>query len=251
VTIKAAAVCALVILSTPAAAQGWGPYGPGGYGPVGYPEIRASLRDHGLRPISQPVLSGRYVVIRAVDRAGEPVRVLMSARYGDVIEVTRLSSGPGVSAYEPRPFRPYMLYPERRYPPLERRAARPDLMYEPEESVPPKAGPNGSDLAPTGRAAAPNAGARSAALTPNRTPTPRPRPAAAGTTAAVTPAPTARDTKPAPAATATKSAPAASAAKPSPAAAAAALSTPEAPAVTGSTPLPDGRHTFPPAATLE
>jgi hypothetical protein len=259
VTIKAAAVCALVMLSTPAAAQGWGSYGP----IFDHQEIRASLRAEGLRPISQPVLSGRYVVIRAVDRYGEPVRVLMSARYGDVIEVTRLSQRPVVRAYEPRPFRPYVVYPDRRYAPLERRAARPDLMYEPEDSPPPRAG----EFPPNGRAAPPTAPSRTAALTPNRTPTPRPRPAAAGTTAAVTPAPAATETRPLPASRGSKPAPAATAAKPapesapkqaaspeskpSPAAAAAALSTPDASA-TGSTPPPrDGRHSFPPAATLE
>ena len=103
--IKAAAVCALVMLSSPAAAQGWGPYGPGGYGAVGFHEIRASLRAHGLRPMSQPVLSGRYVVIRAIDRDGLPVRVLLSARFGDVVDVRPLPSAQVAGIYEPRPFR--------------------------------------------------------------------------------------------------------------------------------------------------
>jgi hypothetical protein len=236
VNIKAAAVCALVMLSSPAAAQGWGPYGPGGYGAVGFHEIRASLRAHGLRPMSQPVLSGRYVVIRAIDRDGLPVRVLLSARFGDVVDVRPLPSAQVAGIYEPRPFRPYAVYPDRRYPGPEQRAARPDLMAEPPDSLPPNAGPHGADGPPNARAAAPTVPPRTAAVTPNRTPTPRPRPPAAGTTAAVTPAPAATDTKPA--ATA-------------PAAAASALTTPNAPAVTGSTPPPAGRHTFPPAATLE
>ena len=118
--IKALALCALVGLSTPAAAQ-WGPYGPAGYGPVGFHEIRASLRAHGLRPISQPVLTGRYVVIRAVNRYGAPVRVLLSARFGDVVSVTPLATAQVAGFYEPRPFRPYVVYPDRRYETLEPR----------------------------------------------------------------------------------------------------------------------------------
>jgi hypothetical protein len=272
VNIKGLALCALVTLSTPAAAQ-WGPYGPAGYGPVGFHEIRASLRANGLRPISQPVLTGRYVVIRAVDRYGEPVRVLLSARFGDVVSVTPLAGAQVAGAYEPRPFRPYAVYPERRYealePPRRYGAVRPDLMSEPEG--PPASAhstiPNGRDGAPNGRAAAPTAAPRSAAVTPNRTPTPRPRPAAAGATAAVTPAPAAVETKPAPAApaaTETRQAPppaatepkqaatAAEQSKPAPATRAVAPAAPEAPAITGSTtPLPPGRHTFPPTMPLE
>jgi hypothetical protein len=235
VNIKAVAVCALVMLSTPAAAQGWGRYGP----VFDYQEIRASLRAHGLRPISQPVLSGRYVVIRAIDRYGEPMRVLMSARYGDVIEVTPLPPARVARAWEPRPFRPYVVYPARRYEALEPRtgAVRPDLKDMP-------AGPPAA--AHDGYAAVPNPPPRSAALTLGRTPTPRPRPAAAGATAAVTPAPAATESKPAPAAAAPK--PATTAAKQSPPAAAAA---PAAPEVTGSIPPKPAGQAFPAPAPLE
>jgi hypothetical protein len=177
-----------------------------------------------------------------------PVRVLLSARFGDIVDVRPLPSAQVAGIDEPRPFRPYVVYPERRHPAFAHRAARPDLMAEPPESMPPAAGPYGADALPNGRAAAPNAAPRTAALTPTRTPTPRPRPPAAGATAAVTPAPAATAAKPAAPEPAKQ---AAGEPKPSPAAAAAALTTPDAPAVTGSTPPREGRHSFPPAATLE
>jgi hypothetical protein len=163
-----------MLAASPALAQPWGPYGPRGYAPAVSPyELQATLRAHGLRQITQPVLSGYYLVVRAVDGYGDVVRVLVNARYGNIVSIAPLPPAPVVGERYYRPYEPYRPYqPGPRYG-----AARPDLKSEPA----PFAG------AATGLAAVPNAQQPAAATT--RLPLPRPRPAVPAAAAAANAAP--------------------------------------------------------------
>jgi hypothetical protein len=169
VNIRAVAFCVAMMAASPAAAQPWGPYGPRGYAPAVSPyELQVTLRAHGLRPITQPVLSGYYLVVRAVDGYGDVVRVLVNARYGNIVSIAPLPPAPvlGERSYRPaEPYRPYQPYP--RYG-----GVRPDLKSEPA----PLAG------AATGPAAVPNA---QQPVATSRPPLPRPRPTVPATTAVV------------------------------------------------------------------
>ena len=164
------ALCALVVAAAaaatplPAAAQYY-PV-PGGYYETLPPyAIRATLRAQGLRQITPPIQTGNYVVVRAVDETGEVVRVLINARYGNIVQIIPLPPGMvGQPAY--RPYGP----PARGYPapPPRYSDARPDLKVEPAPGPgDPYAGYNALEQrsAVTPPAAAP------------RTPMPRPRPA--------------------------------------------------------------------------
>jgi len=170
------ALCALVVAAAaaatplPAAAQYY-PV-PGGYYETLPPyAIRATLRAQGLRQITPPIQTGNYVVVRAVDETGEVVRVLINARYGNIVQIIPLPPGMvGQPAY--RPYGP----PARGYPapPPRYSDARPDLKVEP---APP--GPNdpydGYNALEQRSAVTPPAAAP-------RTPMPRPRPAIAAAT---------------------------------------------------------------------
>ena len=50
-------------------------------------EITASLRAAGLDPNGEPVLRGRYYVLRAVDPRGRQLRVLADAQFGGILSV--------------------------------------------------------------------------------------------------------------------------------------------------------------------
>src|SRR4029078_10983074 len=76
------AALAVLALSAPAAAQG---YGPGGLPPH---EILTILRSTGLDPLGQPVRRGPNYVLRAIDDSDREVSVVLSARSGDVLSVT-------------------------------------------------------------------------------------------------------------------------------------------------------------------
>jgi hypothetical protein len=238
--------------TTGSAAAQWGAYGSYRYGPVALPAyaVAPALRAHGLRPVTQPLQTGRYIVVRAVDPEGQMVRVLINAEYGNILQVTPLPPAAvyaerGYPAYGPPSYRSYK---ERTYEVDPRYGApRPDLKVEPEpplarnEAYP--VGPTGPTVIPAPRAtpaprAAPATGAmpapsampapaqQSAAVTPPRTPLPRARPAA-------------------------KDATATAAAKPGPAAAAAKPVAPQA-ATDGTAPAnKPGTGAFPPAAPLE
>jgi hypothetical protein len=80
------AALAVLALSAPAAAQG---YGPGGLPPH---EIITILRSTGLDPIGQPVRRGPNYVLRALDDNDREVSVVVSARSGDVLSVTPVQS---------------------------------------------------------------------------------------------------------------------------------------------------------------
>ena len=219
--LKAVAFCALVMVASPAAAEPWGYYG--GYAPaVPLYAVHAALHANGLRAVMQPVYSPPYIVVRAVSPDGQLVRVLLNARWGNIVAVMPLPPAAIAAAHAPSeaypPPRPAEAYP--RYG-----DARPDLKVEP--PLPPPMGPMG----PNG-AVAPSASPSAQEHRPPavaRTPMPRPRPVIeeATATAAVKGAPALAD------------APAATAAAPPPAPA-----TPAGAATSGDKP-------FPPAATLE
>jgi hypothetical protein len=221
VNLKSVAFCALAMMASPAAAQSWGPYGPGGYvsDSLSLHEIRLTLRWAGLRPVTPPVRSGQYYVLRAVDRSGGLVRVVMDPRYGNILSVVPLPPAPVAGmdrSYGPYPARPYE--PDPRYG-----ALQPDS--EPSAPPPPPGGPNAQRPAPGAQEH------RSAAVTPSRPPLPRPRPASAATVAA----------KPAPETPAE-----------APSAAPAPTPPPPPPATTGtSVPSKSVGQSFPPAASLE
>ena len=233
VNLKAVAFCALMMMATPAAAQ-WGPYRPGPvYDAISLHEIQATLRAHGMRPITRPVQSWPYIVVRATDPSGHLVRVLLNARYGNIVEVIPLPSAPVLAE---RGYPPPGAYP---YPPAERRGGvRPDLKAEPDPvgpgviygSPPPYGDPQAHG--------APGAQDSRASVTPM----PRPRPAQPTATAKVeAPASTGSIATP-PAAAPPASPPTESTPPDAPAAAA-----PPAPAAAAETAKPS----FPPAATLE
>ena len=149
---------------------------PGGYYQAVSPyAINAMLRAQGLRQITQPIQTGNYVVVRAVDETGEVVRVLINARYGNIVQVIPLPPAPvaGQPAYGPPPG----AYPP---PPAPRYGdARPDLKVEPPAGPPVPSDPYSGY----------NALEHRSAVTPPpapRTPMPRPRPAVAAATAAAT-----------------------------------------------------------------
>lgn len=129
---KAIVFWAVMIAASPAAAQTWGPYGPGGYPSAVSPyEIHASLRASGFRPVTQPVYSGAYVVVRAIDSRGELLRVLLNARFGNIVAVTPLPPAPIGSDRFDTSARPGTVDPYRRYG-----AVRPDLGVEPAPAAP-------------------------------------------------------------------------------------------------------------------
>jgi hypothetical protein len=208
-----------MMAASPALAQPWGPYGPRAYAPAVSPyELQATLRAHGLRPITQPVLSGYYLVVRAVDGYGDVVRVLVNARYGNIVSIAPLPPAPvlGERSYRSyEPYRPYQPYP--RYG-----AVRPDLKTEPAPLVGAATVPGAVANAhqPAGMPP-PAAMQQPAAVTPTRTPLPRPRPTLPSTAAVVNAAPESG-----------------------------AAATP-APTTTGSVPSTRSGSLFPPAAPLE
>ena len=99
------AALAVLALSAPAAAQG---YGPSALPPH---EILTILRSTGLDPLSQPVRRGPNYVLRAIDDADREVSVVVNARSGDVLSVTpvqtasRVQPNGGITMgpYEPMP----------------------------------------------------------------------------------------------------------------------------------------------------
>jgi hypothetical protein len=163
------ATCAVIVCASPAAAQSRWAYATS---PISPYEIHATLRAMHLRPIGRAGWLGRHIAVRAVDRRGEVVRVLVDPRYGDVVSVVSLAPAPA-AGYRPYGAQPYRPYGEPRYG-----AAPPESRFEP--GLPPAT----SNPPP----------ARSAALTPPRTPLPRPRPAVAAESASakVVPEPMAR-----------------------------------------------------------
>lgn len=148
VKIKAAVLSAFFVAAGTASATaqvGFAPYPSDIIPPYEVAAIVNSLR---LTPISRPVLWGSTYVVRAVDRDGEVVRVIIDAEEGEVLAVRHLYGGRFAGRYS-------------RFGPL-----APDL----DESLPP--------VPPRGvpRSARPPMENRSAAIAPVAPPLPRPRP---------------------------------------------------------------------------
>jgi hypothetical protein len=172
-------------------------------------EVRAIVRSMGFDPVGGPLRDGRVYEQRAISPRGERVRVIIDARFGEVLAVRRVGEGypyrgrdysrwrrPPVEYYGDvydRPLRPPAVMVERPtgYPPGPGAVIGP-----PPQAVPPGAGPRviygpaDGDLKalPGARYSAPdrriaNLGPSSAARRPSaqaakvtRLPLPRPRP---------------------------------------------------------------------------
>jgi hypothetical protein len=125
-------------------------------------EVAAIVRSTGLEPIGRPLRQGQVYAVRAVDDAGEEVRVIVDARLGRIVKVVPLM--------EPRYAMPLLRPPFGRPP-------RPVAMV-PDGGIegPMMPGPGGMPFGPMG--AAPREPAAQAAP-----PLPRPRPKVASTEA--------------------------------------------------------------------
>ena len=53
-------------------------------------EVAAIVRSTGLEPLGRPVRQGQAYAVRAVDEAGEEVRVIVDARLGRIVKVIPL-----------------------------------------------------------------------------------------------------------------------------------------------------------------
>lgn len=146
---------------------------PAGYPPRPYPprqssaailapeDIAGILRSMGLNPVSQPRWRPGQYVVRAIDRRGMPVRVISDAYTGRVREVIPLDPEMRAGFYPgaPAPYGDEDIT---------------ESIPRPPSAMPPRVIP-----APSGALSPPHnsaPAARSAALTPPRTPLPRPRP---------------------------------------------------------------------------
>jgi hypothetical protein len=152
---------------------------PPGYA-VGVPpyEVVAIVRSAGFEPLTRPFRNGPAYVLRAVDPAGQEVRVIVDARFGQIARVVPLM-GPRYGLAPP----PYGNPPPRivtvpdGHGPNSRIAALP-----PGAEGPPTGGINAAPPPPHGSGAAPHH--PSAQASPPPLPRPRPKIATAETPAA-------------------------------------------------------------------
>jgi hypothetical protein len=136
-------------------------------------EVARVVRSSGLIPVAPPMRSGVAYIVRAMDRYGTPVRMVIDGRSGEIVEVRRIAAAA-----------PDYGYPRREPPP-----------YGYSRGEPPPYGYPRGEAAPGYRAAPPPAAAvpsredrqvpprttepRSAAVTPAHPPVPRARPSTA------------------------------------------------------------------------
>jgi hypothetical protein len=187
VSIKAA-LCAVVLGlgSTPAWAQTGVPFDL-------MPPYEAAriVRSTGFIPVAVPMRWGASYVVRAIDRYGIPVRVVIDGRDGDILAVRRIAAvqPPGY------PYPPGAIAP-RQDPYASGPAMPPGYPYRPPAAALRTEPPYGDRQAPAVPRIVPNAAtpnpatppSHSTALTPARPPVPRARPsAAAAAEAAVKP----------------------------------------------------------------
>jgi len=174
-------------------------------------EVSTVISSMGLRPLERPHFRGRYYVLRAIDRRGEEVRVVVDAYAARVVSVTPIDRYSAAEYGRPPVYRRYEAGPppapeppvietDPRYVPQEPRSGAPVPRYGapqalpddddypgegPDEydadeddrtgSLPPRTPPRSIGMArPTPGISAPST--RSAAITPPKTPLPRPRP---------------------------------------------------------------------------
>ncbi len=181
--IARAALLAILGLSAAASLAAADPLWPGypvAAGALPPYEVVTILRSAGFAPLRRPFLRGPDYVVRAVDRVGTDVRVIVDARSGRIVSAIPLDALP----YRPRAVARYAPPPPA-YGPDEGPAAYPPAYRPPRPYAyePPQGPENGR--APAYEPYLPEEGPppaapqRSAALTPPKTPLPRPRPAEA------------------------------------------------------------------------
>jgi hypothetical protein len=111
VKLKAVLVASLVALgSNAASADPLRPiFGPNVLPP---PEVNGIVRSMGLVPASRPVREGLTYAVLATDPRGRQVRVVIDARFGDVLSVRRVivAGPPGAYPAPPRGYGPYAPY---------------------------------------------------------------------------------------------------------------------------------------------
>src|SRR5258708_17625161 len=93
-------LCAsIVAFSLAALSAGLAQPGPPPYPGTVYPgegmilppyEVAAIVRSTGLEPLGRPVRQGQAYAVRAIDEAGEEVRVIVDARIGRIVKVIPL-----------------------------------------------------------------------------------------------------------------------------------------------------------------
>jgi hypothetical protein len=188
IAICAGALALALAGSQPAAAQLVYPAYPvyPGFALVPPYQVMAIVRANGLTPLSRPWRYGPVYVLRALDPAGQPVRVVVDARSGRIERVAPVFgpryAGPIMPPPYGAPAGRIALAPDG-YGPNARVAALP-----PVPDGPPGYGPPGAyDGSPAGRAPAAEA-APSAQAGPPPLPRPRPRVASADTSSSVEPA---------------------------------------------------------------
>jgi hypothetical protein len=127
-------------------------------------EVARVVRSSGLIPVAPPMRSGAAYIVRAMDRYGTPVRMVIDGRSGEIVEVRRIAA-----------VAPDYGYPRREPPPYgyPRGEAAPGYRAAP---PPAAAVPSREDRqVPQPRITEP----RSAAVTPAHPPVPRARPSTA------------------------------------------------------------------------
>jgi hypothetical protein len=170
-------IAALLLISVapgPLAAQPF--YAP--YGSMPPHEALAVVRSKGLDPVSRPVRQGPVYVLRALNPAGQEVRVLVDATVGRVVKVVP------VAPNDPGAFAPPAAIPSVRTVPEGGTGPYPHTAV-----VPPGGDDDFEPLYPPPASAAPKPPARTAAKPATPLPKPRPKEAAAATATAATAAP--------------------------------------------------------------
>jgi hypothetical protein len=157
-------------------------------------EILAIVRSSGFRPVGPLMLTGPVYRVRAIDPAGQLVRVVVSARMGRIVRVVPVGlryAAPVVPPSVPYYARPYARPPAAVPPTADGygphpQMGPPDEFDDPVGSIP-RAGPDGLPSVP-GRFAARNPQVqRRIAVTPSQPPLPRPRPKLAAADPAAAP----------------------------------------------------------------
>jgi hypothetical protein len=145
----------------PAAAQGLFAY-PGYSSPLPPQEVMAIVRSTGLQPLGRPERQGPTYGVRALNRAGQEVRVIVDARMGRILKVIPLAQEAAAPPYD-RP--PGAAMPDP-YGPNPRLGAVPPPPYGPGPYDPGAYGPGTEPEAPppiSGAARSPQLGAAPAA----------------------------------------------------------------------------------------
>jgi hypothetical protein len=103
-TIMLAAIATLSTFGWGAAAEPMG--GPPFAGAMPPFEVMNIVRASGFRPLGPPIWRGRIYVVRAIERHGEDVRILVDSNSGRIVSVVPAGPPPGyspASAYGPGP----------------------------------------------------------------------------------------------------------------------------------------------------